>query len=175
MKSFNFNPSALLLPIRIFQGLFSTLVLALSAFVAHWYNTTTVVSSPTQINFLLFIGTFSVLSIACLEIFPRIFPRAAANPYIALGVEFTNVLFWFAGWVALAVFLSKLLFCRGAVCHAAQADVAFGAMAWMSWTGSAGILAASVFKAGFRKPSGVEVPVAGGVKGAKAAVEKEAV
>lgn len=100
------------------------------------------------------------------------FPRAAANPYIALGVEFTNVLFWFAGFVALAVFLSKLLFCRGAVCHAAQADVAFAALAWMSWTGSAGILAASVFKAGFRKPSLTGVPVAG--KGAVGAVEKEA-
>ncbi|KAK4222413.1 membrane-associating domain-containing protein [Podospora fimiseda] len=168
------NQTTILLILRIFQSLFAVLVLALSSFVAHWYNTTTVVSSPSQINFLIFIAIFSILSVTSLVILPRVFSnRAVANPYILLGIEIKNVLFWFAGWVALAVFLSRLLFCRGSVCHAAQADVAFAAMAWICWAGSAGIAAVGVFK-GVKKSSGnnVEVP-SGGVK--PEAVEKEAV
>ena len=77
----------------------------------------------------------------------------ASNPYVSLGIEFTNVVFWFAGFLALAVFLSKLLFCRGSVCGAARADVAFGAFLWVIWTVSQVFLALNVFKAGFRKPS----------------------
>lgn len=77
----------------------------------------------------------------------------ASNPYIALGFEITNVLFWFSGFVALAVFLSRLLFCRGAVCHAAQADVVFAALSFAIWTSSTVLLGRDLFKAGFRRPS----------------------
>ena len=40
------------------------------------------------------------------------------------------MLFWFAGFVALAVFLSGLVFCRGTVCNAARASTVFGALEW---------------------------------------------
>jgi hypothetical protein len=40
------------------------------------------------------------------------------------------MLFWFAGFIALAVFISNLLFCRGDVCRAAQAATVFGALEW---------------------------------------------
>ncbi|KAK0674478.1 hypothetical protein QBC41DRAFT_965 [Cercophora samala] len=128
----------IILPLRAIQGLFALLVLALSSYVAHWYNTTTVISSPSSINFLFFVSLYSLLSILSLELLiPRfVAPRTAASNYIALGVELSNVVFWFAGFVGLAVFLSKLLFCRGSVCQSAQADVAFAAAGWLIWTGT---------------------------------------
>ncbi|KAK4644671.1 hypothetical protein QC761_306940 [Podospora bellae-mahoneyi] len=156
-----------ILPLRAIQGVFALLVLALSSYVAHWYNTTTVISSPSSINFLFFASLYSLLSILALEfLIPRfVAPKTAASNYIALGVELSNVLFWFAGFVGLAVFLSKLLFCRGSVCQSAQADVAFAAAAWLVWIGSGVIMVREVVKKGGlmswkrKEPAAVEVPV----------------
>ncbi|KAL2019439.1 hypothetical protein VTK56DRAFT_9644 [Thermocarpiscus australiensis] len=157
----------LMVPIRVTQGIHALVVIVLSSFVAHWYNTTTVLSSPSEINFLIFSGIWSVFSLACIEAIPRFFPRAS-NPYVAFGVEVTNVLFWFAGFVALSVFLSKLLFCRGSVCHAARADVAFASFAFALWTASAVLLGRDLFKAGVRsRPSGAGAGAAVAVVGIK--------
>jgi hypothetical protein len=74
--------------------------------------------------------------------------KAASHPYAHLVVEAINTLFYFAGFVALATFLSKLLFCRGTVCAAARADAVFAALGWMLWTGTTTILALEIFKGG---------------------------
>jgi hypothetical protein len=73
----------------------------------------------------------------------------ASHPYAHFAFEVTNALFYFAGFIALAVFLGKLLFCRGTVCAAARADAVFAAFNWMLWTGSSTILALEFFKGGF--------------------------
>ncbi|AEO71710.1 uncharacterized protein THITE_2027507, partial [Thermothielavioides terrestris NRRL 8126] len=108
-----------MLIIRVAQGVFALVGLGLSAFVTNWYMTTTTVSSPSQINFLIF-------SSICL-------PRH----YISAAFDATNVLFWFAGAIALGVFLERLFFCRGDVCRAAQADVAFAVFSFVLWSASA--------------------------------------
>ncbi|KHJ35441.1 hypothetical protein EV44_g0402 [Erysiphe necator] len=59
-----------------------------------------------------------------------------------------NVLFYFAGFIALSTFISKLLFCRGSVCSAARADAVFAAFSWALWTGSTALLALEIFKVG---------------------------
>lgn len=120
-------------------------------------------ASPSQINFLIFLPLFSFLSIAYLEVTPRfaakgmlisarsppsILTKAASHPYLHLAFEVLNVLFYFAGFVALAVFLGKLLFCRGSVCAAARADAVFAAFSWILWTGTTTILALEIFKGG---------------------------
>jgi hypothetical protein len=74
--------------------------------------------------------------------------KAASHPYAHLVVEVLNTLYYFVGFVALATFLSKLLFCRGSVCAAARADAVFAAFSWMLWTGSTTILALEIFKGG---------------------------
>ncbi len=48
--------------------------------------------------------------------------------------------------MSLAVFLQSLLFCRGDVCHAAQADVAFGAASFLVWGASAVLTVVEVLK-----------------------------
>jgi len=148
----------LLLPLRIAQAVFGAVVIALSAYVAHWYNTDTLAASPSQINFLIFVGLFNFLSIAYLEITPRFAPRAS-HPYASFAIEILNVLFFFAGFIALAVFLGRLLFCRGSVCGAARADAAFAALNWALWMATTVMVAMEVFKGGFRRsnPSNVKM------------------
>lgn len=141
-----------MLPIRAAQGVLALVVLGLSAYVANWYNVDTLTSSPSQINFLIFLSLYSIIAIAYLEVVPKVFPRAF-HPYGALAMEFTNVLFWFAGFIALGVFLSKLLFCRGTVCGAAQADTVFSAFLFATWGASCALMGKDILKSGFRKPS----------------------
>jgi len=69
---------------------------------------------------------------------------------VHFGVEMVNMLFYFAGFIALATFLGKLLFCRGSVCAAARADAVFAAFGWLLWTGTSAILALEMFKGGFK-------------------------
>jgi hypothetical protein len=72
----------------------------------------------------------------------------ASHPYAHLGFEVLNLLFYFAGFIALAAFLGKLVFCRGTVCAVARADAVFAAFSWMLWTGTTTILALEIFKGG---------------------------
>lgn len=51
------------------------------------------------------------------------------------------------------MFLSQLLFCRGTVCAAAQADTAFSAFLFGTWGVTVGLAARDMFKGGFRKPA----------------------
>jgi len=89
-------PLPVILILRITQGVFALLVLSLSGFgkttkgllpywkergltripVAHWYNTTTTLPSPSSINFLIFGSVWSFLSLVCIQILPRFLPRS---------------------------------------------------------------------------------------------------
>jgi hypothetical protein len=75
---------------------------------------------------------------------------SASHPYAHLGLELLNVLFYFAGFIALSVFLGKLLFCRGSVCAAARADAVFAAFNWILWTGSSALVAINMFRGGLQ-------------------------
>jgi hypothetical protein len=136
--------------------------------VANWYNVDTLTASPSPINFLIFASLWSIISVVYLEVVTKFFPRGmftplsnqethsntypAAHPYAALAFEFTNVTFFFSGFIALGVFLSQLLFCRGTVCAAAQADTAFSAFLFCTWGVTIFFAARDIMKAGFRKP-----------------------
>jgi len=136
------------LPIRIAQGVFALVTMGLSAYVAHWYNNDTLTASPSQINFLIFVSLWSFISIAYLELAPR-FMAKASHPFGILAFNVLNMLFYFAGFIALAVFLGKLLFCRGSVCAAARADAFFAAFSWLLWSASSALVGLQMFKGGF--------------------------
>ncbi|ORY64047.1 membrane-associating domain-containing protein [Pseudomassariella vexata] len=154
-------PSALVLGLRAAQFAMAMVILGLSAYVANWYNVDTLTTSPSQINWLLFSSLFTIISVAYLELTPRFAPRAS-HPYVSIALEFCNVLFYFAGFIALSVFISKLLFCRGTVCGAAKADVAFGVMEFLLWGVSAVLMGKDVFKMGFNfRKSGRQAPLEG--------------
>ncbi|CAJ2511524.1 Uu.00g071490.m01.CDS01 [Anthostomella pinea] len=148
--------SSVILGLRAAQLTLAFVILGLSAYVANWYNVDTLTSPPSQVGWLLFVSLFTILSVGYLELAPRFMPRAS-HPYAAISLEISNALFYFAGFVALSVFISRLLFCRGSVCGAAKADIAFGAIEFLLWTGSAVLMGKDVFKGGFRRP-GAQAP-----------------
>ncbi|OTB04346.1 hypothetical protein M426DRAFT_11721 [Hypoxylon sp. CI-4A] len=147
----------ILMGIRAAQLLFAIIVMGLTAYVAHWYNVDTLTSSPSQINWLLAVSVFTILSIIYLEVTPRFAPKFS-HQLVALGLETGNALFYFAGFIALAMFMSRLLFCRGSVCGAARASIAFGAIEFILWVASSILTGKEVAKGGlnlsfkFRRP-----------------------
>lgn len=50
-----------------------------------------------------------------------------AHPWIICGVESLTMLFWFAGFIAAAVYLSDLITCAGKACSSAKAATVFAA------------------------------------------------
>lgn len=74
-------------------------------------------------------------------------------PYVAIGIDAVNAMMYFGGFIALAVFLNGLLFCRGNVCGSARAATAFSALSFGAWTTSAVMVALGVFRGGARKPN----------------------
>ncbi|KAL3417666.1 hypothetical protein PVAG01_10676 [Phlyctema vagabunda] len=142
-------PLGLLLPLRIAQAICALVVLILSAYVAHWYDVDTLATSPSQVNFLIFVPAFSFIALLYLELTPR-FMAKASHPYAHIALETVNTLFYFAGFIALSAFLGKLLFCRGSVCSAARVDAVFAAFGFMAWAGTTTLLALEMFKGGFR-------------------------
>jgi hypothetical protein len=118
------------LALRIIQLIFAIIVLGLEAYVAHWWNTYYHSGSPSQINFLIFCSIWTLLALTYLIVVPlRFADTIAHHKFAILGVEALTMLFWFAGFVALAVFLSGRV-CYGQVCNCAKAGAAFGAFEW---------------------------------------------
>lgn len=81
--------------------------------------------APSEINFLIFASTWTIVSLAFLIIVPwKLAHTAVGNQRVLVVAEVLTMIFWFAGFVALAVFLSDRL-CFGQVCAVAKA-VSFG-------------------------------------------------
>jgi len=144
--------TVMVLPLRALQLFVSLVILGLSGYVANWYNIDTLQASPSQVNFLIFVPVFSIISIVYMEGAPKFFPRIV-SPYVVMAVEVLNVLFYFAGAIALGVFLNSLLFCRGTVCGAARADTGLSVVQWLMFTVTAVVNGLDAFKGGMRKPA----------------------
>lgn len=87
--------------------------------------------SPASVNFLLFCAVWALLALLYLSFAPFLgfLERSKWAKMSSLVVEALTTMFWIAGTVALAIFLSKRV-CFGSVCTAARAATAFGAMEW---------------------------------------------
>lgn len=84
------------------------------------------------------------------------------HPWAVLALETMNVLFYFAGFVALAVFLNKLLFCRGAVCSSARAATVFSSFEFALWAATSFFTIKDAMKGGF---SGIRLGRKGAAQG----------
>lgn len=155
LSTANMSSNIVFLAIRAAQLIFGIILLGLTAYVAHWYNVDTLTTSPSQINLLLFASLYTIVSVLYLELAPRFVPKIS-HPMAAFGLTTSNALFHFAGFIALSVFMSKLLFCRGSVCGSAQASIAFGAMEFLLWTASAIFTGKEVVQGGFLPKRGAK-------------------
>jgi hypothetical protein len=98
--------------------------------VANWWSGYWHAGAPSQVSFLLFCSIITLITLAYLIIIPMRFTEHKLNRAgIIAGVEGLTMVFWFAGFVALAVFLGDRV-CFGHVCSAAKAAAAFGAFEW---------------------------------------------
>ncbi|QDS77002.1 hypothetical protein FKW77_006081 [Venturia effusa] len=151
-----------MLPLRGAQAVFTVVVLGLTAYVSNWWANYWRDMSPTEINFLLFTSVFSLittiyLSLAALNKLPAI----AHNRYALLAADAMTMTFWFAGFIALAVFLSSRV-CFGNVCNIAKASVAFGAFNWLLFAISTAWAGIYTFRRRSPAPKQMEPPMSQG-------------
>ena len=96
--------------------------------VANWWSGQWHQFPPWEVNILIITAAWTLLALAYLVIAPARFP-AAAHKLSILAAEALTMLFWLAGSIALAVFLSDRV-CFGTVCNVAKAGTAFAAFEW---------------------------------------------
>ncbi|KAH7409743.1 membrane-associating domain-containing protein [Cadophora sp. MPI-SDFR-AT-0126] len=125
-----FNYGILILPIRAIQAVFSIIVLGTLAYAADrsW-------DSPSEINFLIFASVWTLLALGYLILAPMKFPQFA-HKFAILGVEAVTMIFWFAGFIALADLLDDARCGSRAgrsdkVCRSAIAGCVFAAFEWV--------------------------------------------
>lgn len=102
--------------------------------VSNWWANYWRDMSPIEVNFLLFSSVFSLITTIYLSLaaFNKL-PAVANNRFALLAADAMTMTFWFASFIALAVFLSSRV-CFGNVCNVAKASVAFGAFNWYADT-----------------------------------------
>ncbi|KAL7950923.1 hypothetical protein V8C42DRAFT_307939 [Trichoderma barbatum] len=137
----------LIICFRAFQGLMAAASIALAAYVVNWHLRGPHLSTPPSINFLLFSPIFTLSSIVYLEFAPR-FASKAIHPMVSLSIEAINCIFYFAGFIAVAVCLGDLAFCDGSVCMAGRGTAVLAAAQFSLWMGSAIIAAKNMFRSG---------------------------
>ncbi|KAF2155880.1 hypothetical protein K461DRAFT_274920 [Myriangium duriaei CBS 260.36] len=118
-----------MLPIRAVQFVFTIIVLGLTGHVVdlayYW--------SPSEVNFLLFTSIWTMLVLIYLIVTELKFSQYA-HKFAVFGLEFVTMIFWFAGFIALAVLLSDSGCDRAhgnGVCSELQAAAVFGAFNWV--------------------------------------------
>ncbi|KAL7808341.1 hypothetical protein V8C44DRAFT_336103 [Trichoderma aethiopicum] len=104
--------------------------------VVNWHLRGPHLSTPPSVSFLLFSSAFSIISLLYIELAPRFAPKAI-HPTASLCVEVANCIFFFTGFIAVAVCLGDLAFCNGSVCMAGRCLAVLAAAQFSLWMGSA--------------------------------------
>ncbi|RDW56894.1 hypothetical protein BP5796_12961 [Coleophoma crateriformis] len=132
--------SAFHVALRLLQLMSSILVLGLSAYLVHHFTDVQRQNIPTaldiELDLLVAISTFSLLTIYCLEFLPY-FGNIVLNPYHEFFAEAAVAGLYFGTFIALAVSVSKLYKCTSPLCAAARADTVFAALSYTAWITSA--------------------------------------
>ncbi|EMC96298.1 hypothetical protein BAUCODRAFT_470051 [Baudoinia panamericana UAMH 10762] len=129
MAIYDSRTSVLIL--RILQIILALIVLGLIGYASNWWTGHWHATSPSQFNFLIFTSAWTLLALVYLIVVPwRFSDTPAHHKFAILGMETLTMLFWFAGFIATAVFLSDRP-CWGSVCEAARAGTVFAAFEWV--------------------------------------------
>lgn len=121
---------------HIVAAVFSIIELGLTAYVVSLYDGTynngyywSGSWSPDRVNFMLFNSIWSLLVLAYIGLTP-LYMTSIFHRLAALGLEAVTMIFWFAGSVALAVFIGVPRCHGNSWCGSIQAAVAFGFFLW---------------------------------------------
>ncbi len=100
--------------------------------------------TPSQDSFMVFVSVWTLLILIYLALAPRFF-SAFAHPMAMLGLDALTMLFWFAGFIALAVLHHQFegvylgdglgdayhgCALAGGLCGEIEAAAVFGALEW---------------------------------------------
>ncbi|KAK1574113.1 marvel domain-containing protein [Colletotrichum navitas] len=124
-----------LVPIaHIVAAVFSIIELGLSSYVASGYNGYNGWSgwwsrSPDIVNFIIFNSVWSLLVLAYVGLTPLYMTRLF-HKLVSLALLVITTIFWFAGAIALAVFVGAPRCGANTYCGSAQAAVAFAFFIW---------------------------------------------
>jgi len=115
--------------VHIIAMVFSIIELGLMAYIVSAYDHPWA-QTPGQESFMLFNSIWSLLILAYVGLAPlyytRVFHRLAS-----LAVETVTMIFWFAGAIALAVFVGGPYSCGAdTYCGSLEAAIAFGFFLW---------------------------------------------
>ncbi|KAK1623912.1 membrane-associating domain-containing protein [Colletotrichum phormii] len=121
-----------LVPIaHIVAAVFSIIELGLTSYVASGYNGWSGwwTRSPDIVNFLIFNSVWSLLVLAYVGLTPLYMTRLF-HKLVSLALLVITTIFWFAGAIALAVFVGAPHCGANTYCGSAQAAVAFAFFIW---------------------------------------------
>lgn len=132
----------LTLPLRAVQLVFNIIVLGLIGYVSDYYE-----DNPSQVSFVLFTSIWTFFALAYLTLAP-LYLAKLAHGFALLAVEVLTMLFWFAGFIALAVFASDHCPESSRACGTMKAAAAFAAFEWLLWTVTTVLVALKTFRSG---------------------------
>jgi hypothetical protein len=81
-----------------------------------------------SVNFLLFDSVWTLVAVPFLIIAPML--SFAGHVYAVLVVDAVTMIFWFAGFIAVAAWISPSDNCRSTHCRSLTAATVFGAFTW---------------------------------------------
>lgn len=121
---------------HIVAAVFSLVELGLTAYIVSVYDGTyysgyyySYNASPDRVNFMLFNSIWSLLVLAYIGLTP-LYMTSIFHKLAALALEAVTMIFWFAGAIALAVWIGVPRCNGNNFCQCLQAAVAFGFFLW---------------------------------------------
>ncbi|PGH33804.1 hypothetical protein GX50_03373 [[Emmonsia] crescens] len=117
----------IILGLRGAQGLLAIIILGLTGYVVNLNR-----GHSDEVNFLLFNSIWTlIIAVPYLVLSPLYIPKIA-HKYALIAVEAVTLLFWFAGFIAVAAILPPSGLCKFSPgCKAMQAATVFGAFEWL--------------------------------------------
>jgi len=148
-----------MLPVRVLQAIFAIIILGLTAYIINWELYYWGGSADT-VDFNLFNAIWTlVIALPYLSIIPIFSPRYS-HIYGITAIEVITMIFWFAGFIALAAQLPSARACNWTACRCAQAATVFGAFEWVLFALTTFFAARLTLDAGNRRGDHVKPQVA---------------
>ncbi|KAI4148893.1 MAG: hypothetical protein LQ340_004891 [Diploschistes diacapsis] len=143
----------LVIACRIAQFVLSVIVLGCTGYLVSIYRADIYNLSedfiyygvPSSLSFLLFVAVWSIIIVAWQILTPR-FAERLAHRFVILGLDALTMLFWFAGFIALAVITPPAYGTVHGPYATQQAAVAFGAFAWLAFLVTTILSAIDIFR-----------------------------
>lgn len=126
-----------ILPLRIAQALFALFVLGLAGYCVD------ALEIYPEAGFLVFTSVWTFIVLAYLLVTPMYYPQLH-NRWFVVGSEAVTMIFWFAGFIAIADSTKISRFkCFGAGCRVldcAKAAAAFACFSWLAWSATLALI-----------------------------------